>query len=134
MSERFDPQAEDQPDPVDSLRHDPRWPKALALFNRGAWYEAHDAFEELWQEAVDSDRQLLQAIVQAAVAHVHLQRGNDRGATILLGESIGRLGRCAPGSLGLDLLSLRTTLADRLAALHQGRDPSALAEPRLIQR
>lgn len=123
-----------QSDPVESLRLDPRWPEAIALFNNGSWYEAHDAFEELWQEAIDTDRLLLQAIVQAAVAHVHLQRGNNRGATILLGESIGRLGRCAQGSLGLDLLSLRTTLADRLAALHQGRDPSALAEPRLIQR
>lgn len=105
----------------------------MDLFNSGAWYEAHDAFEELWQEAIDSDRLLLQAIVQAAVAHVHLQRGNERGATILLGESIGRLARCEQGSLGLDLLSLRATLADRLAALHQGLEPEAGSEPRLIQ-
>lgn len=120
------------PDPVESLRLDPRWPAAVNLFNNGSWYEAHDAFEELWQEAVDSDRLLLQAIVQAAVAHVHLQRGNDRGATILLGESIGRLARCEQGSLGLDLSSLSDCLTTRLAALHQGQELSSLAEPRLI--
>lgn len=121
-----------QPDPVDTLRLDPRWPTAVDLFNSQAWYEAHDAFEELWQELIGPDRLLLQAIVQAAVAHVHLERDNKPGATILLGESIGRLARCEQGSLGLDLQTLRTCLAARLAALHQGQSLVSLPAPRLI--
>ena len=72
-----------------SLVNDPRFPKALELFNSGAWYEAHDAFEEIWHEQIDPERKLIQAIVQIAVAHVHLERGNTRGATILLGEGLG---------------------------------------------
>ena len=74
-----------------NLLEDPRFITALELFNSGAWYEAHDAFEELWHEQVDPNRRLLQGILQIAVAHVHLERGNTRGATILLGEGIGRL-------------------------------------------
>ena len=92
-----------------SLLDDPRFPKALELFNSGAWYEAHDAFEELWHEQMDPERKLLQAIVQISVAHVHLERGNLRGATILLGEGIGRL-----------------------TALQVGSDPEALPPPRLL--
>ena len=105
---------------------DPRWPAALALFNGEAWYEAHDAFEELWHETMGPDRPLLQGIVQIAVAHVHLERGNARGATVLLGEALGRLQGCEDGSLGLDLTRLRRTIADRLQLLQQGAEIAAL--------
>ena len=111
---------------------DPRFPQALELFNSGAWYEAHDAFEEIWHEQIDPDRKLIQAIVQIAVAHVHLERGNTRGATILLGEGIGRLRPSLPSALGLDLNALHTAVADRLSALQSGSDPEALPPPRLL--
>ena len=111
---------------------DPRFPEALELFNSGAWYEAHDAFEEIWHEQIDPDRKLIQAIVQIAVAHVHLERGNTRGATILLGEGIGRLRPSLPSALGLDLDALHTAVSDRLSALQSGEDPEALPPPRLL--
>lgn len=119
-------------DPDDLLRRDPRWGKAVDLFNSRAWYEAHDAFEELWQETIGPDRLLLQAIVQIAVAHVHLDRGNERGATILLGEARGRLCRCDQGSLGLNLEQLASCIAARLTALQHGRALADLPLPRLI--
>ncbi len=115
-----------------SLSEDPRFVQALELFNSGAWYEAHDAFEELWHEQMDPERKLLQAIVQIAVAHVHLERGNTRGCTILLGEGIGRLKPSLPVALGLDLASLHSVVSDRLAALQSGRDPEVLPPPRLL--
>ncbi len=115
-----------------SLLDDPRFPKALELFNSGAWYEAHDAFEELWHEQMDPERKLLQAIVQISVAHVHLESGNLRGATILLGEGIGRLKPSLPAALGLDLTALYDAAANRLSALQVGSDPEALPPPRLL--
>tara|TARA_B100001121_G_C18640045_1_gene598705 strand:- start:196 stop:555 length:360 start_codon:yes stop_codon:yes gene_type:complete len=111
---------------------DPRFPQALDLFNSGAWYEAHDAFEEIWHEQIDPERKLIQAIVQIAVAHVHLERGNTRGATILLGEGIGRLKPSLPTALGLDLMTLHKVVADRLSALQSGADPELLPPPRLL--
>lgn len=114
-----------------NLTDDPRFTSALALFNAGAWYEAHDAFEELWHEQVDPDRRLLQGILQIAVAHVHLERGNTRGATILLGEGLGRLRPSLPSALGLDLLALQATAAARLQALQNDGDPDDFPPPRL---
>ena len=111
---------------------DPRFPLALELFNSGAWYEAHDAFEEIWHEQIDPERKLIQAIVQIAVAHVHLERGNTRGATILLGEGLGRLKPSLPSALGLDLIALHQAVADRLSALQTGLDPELLPPPRLL--
>ncbi len=110
---------------------DPRFKAAVDLFNRRAWYEAHDAFEEIWHETAGSDRRLLQGILQIAVAHVHLERGNLRGATILLGEGVGRLSSAESGDLGLDLPSLRDQARLRLEALQRETDPVALPFPEL---
>ena len=114
-----------------SVHLDPRFKPAVDLFNRRAWYEAHDAFEEIWHETAGSDRRLLQGILQIAVAHVHLERGNLRGATILLGEGVGRLSSAESGDLGLDLPSLRDQARLRLEALQRETDPVALPFPEL---
>lgn len=115
-----------------NLLDDPRFSKALELFNSGAWYEAHDAFEELWHEQVDPNRRLLQGILQIAVAHVHLERGNTRGATILLGEGIGRLKPSLPSALGLDLQALHSASSVRLDALQNDRNPDDDPPPKLF--
>ena len=115
-----------------NLLDDPRFSKALELFNLGAWYEAHDAFEELWHEQVDPNRRLLQGILQIAVAHVHLERGNTRGATILLGEGIGRLKPSLPSALGLDLQALYTASSVRLNALQTDGNPDDDPPPKLF--
>ena len=114
-----------------SVHFHPRFQHAVDLFNRRAWYEAHDAFEEIWHETAGTDRRLLQGILQIAVAHVHLERDNLRGATILLGEGVGRLSSAKPGDLGLDLPSVRDQARLRLEALQRQTDPGAHPVPEL---
>ena len=114
-----------------SAQADPRFQQAVDLFNQCAWYEAHDAFEEIWHETADPDRRLLQGILQIAVAHVHLDRGNLRGATILLGEGVGSLSLAVPGDLGLNLPLVRDQARLRLEALQCETDPVVLPVPEL---
>ena len=59
---------------------------ALNLFNDQKWYEAHDAFEDIWNTLDGDERQIIQGILQVAVSQFHLSKGNLNGATILLGE------------------------------------------------
>ena len=101
----------------DAICLDPRFHKGVELFNDQQWYEAHDVLEDLWHETTDPDRRVLQGLIQVAVAHVHLERGNTRGATILLGEGLGRLQGKGLPDFGLDLSALRRVVADRLDAL-----------------
>jgi hypothetical protein len=105
-----------------SLMEDPRFGESVKLFNAGAWYEAHDGFEELWHETAGPHRAVLQGILQLAVAQLHLERGNRRGATILTGEGLGRLERAPALVLGLDLEALRRDGRAWLRAL-QGEEP-----------
>jgi len=104
----------------------------VALFNSGEWYACHDGFEELWHETAGAPRPVLQGILQIAVAHLHLERGNLRGATVLLGEGIGRLASCPHECLGLDLAGLRRASRARLEALQRGEAADSLPLPRLL--
>jgi predicted metal-dependent hydrolase len=113
------------------LRGDPRLRLAVDLFNAGDWYACHDGFEELWHETQGPCRPVLQAILQVAVAQLHLERGNRRGATVLMGEGLGRLQGCGPDALGLRLEPLRRLVAVRLQALQSGAPIEGLAPPRL---
>ena len=108
---------------------DPRFQEGLELFNAGEWYAAHDLFEELWHETADPERRSLQGILQVAVAQLHLQRGNRRGATILFGEALGRLKRQGTPDLGLDLESLCLAAQQRLETLQQDGDPESCTVP-----
>jgi len=111
---------------------DPRFGDAVRLFNAGEWYACHDGFEELWHETQGPCRRGLQGILQIAVAHFHLERGNLRGATVLLGEGLGRLQAFEPDLFGLDLQQLRRVAALRLHALQQGEGVASLPLPQLI--
>lgn len=119
------------PDPEAVLAADPRFRESVELFNDGAWYPCHDGFEALWHETDGPMRPVLQGILQIAVAHIHLERGNLRGATVLMGEGLGRLSDAGDRCLGLDLGLLRARAAARLAALQAGLDATGLPVPRL---
>lgn len=117
---------------ANTLRADRRFQEAVALFNQGEWYACHDGFEELWHETLGPSRAVLQGILQIAVAHLHLDRGNLRGATVLMGEGLGRLQSCGVEALGLDLGKLRAAVEPRLQALQQGMPLDRLPLPTLM--
>ena len=91
---------------------------ALNLFNNHQWYEAHDAFEEIWNCVDGDERQVIQGILQVSVSQFHLSKGNLNGATILLGEGLGRIKTRTKINLGIDLESFCRCLEDLLKKLH----------------
>jgi hypothetical protein len=52
----------------------------LELFNRGEYFEAHEALEEAWNEDDTPGRELYRAVLQVAVAYLQIERGNYNGA------------------------------------------------------
>ena len=90
---------------------------ALNLFNNQKWYEAHDAFENIWNTLDGDERQVIQGILQVSVSQFHLSKGNVNGATILLGEGLGRIKYRADINLGLDLESFCKCLEQLLKKL-----------------
>jgi predicted metal-dependent hydrolase len=54
--------------------------QGIELFNRGEFFEAHEALEEAWNEDSTPGRELYRAILQVAVAYLQIERGNYPGA------------------------------------------------------
>ncbi len=79
-----------------------RWCESIAfllgvdLYNRGYHWEAHEAWESLWLHPHDViQRELLQALVQAAAAAVQERKGNTYGRQRLAARAVRRLRRVA---------------------------------------
>ena len=115
----------------ESFLNDSRFEIGMKLFNSCNWYKSHDVFEEIWHETIGPDRQVLQAILQVAVAQVHLENGNINGATILYGEALGRLKRSRLDNLRLDIENLSECVTKRLKFLQTGKDISSCSLPAL---
>ena len=106
---------------------------ALNLFNNQKWYEAHDAFEEIWNTLDGDKRQVIQGILQVSVSQFHLSRGNINGATILLGEGLGRIKNRTNINLGVDLKSFCKSLEEILIKLQYSEELNEKDKPYLIQ-
>jgi uncharacterized protein len=91
--------------------------QAIDQFNQAQFYECHDTLEALWMEALDPSRKFYQGILQIAVACYHLSNRNVRGATILLGEGMGRLNAYQPDYSGIQVSQLMTDSATLLTQL-----------------
>ena len=113
---------------------DSRLKKAVSLFNQAKWYEAHDVFEEMWHEINGPERRTIQGFLQVAVAQLHLERGNTRGATILYGEGLGRLRSLGTPDLGFDVETLCSCIEQRLKLLQEKADPALCDLPSLKSR
>ena len=115
----------------ESFINDSRFKIGMQLFNSCQWYKSHDVFEEIWHETGGPERQVLQFILQVAVAQVHLENSNINGATILYGEALGRLKRFQLAGFGLDVIGLCKCITRRLELLQTGKDLDGCSLPLL---
>ena len=113
----------------DLFINDSRFEIGMKLFNSCQWYKSHDVFEEIWHETGGPERQLIQGILQVAVAQVHLENSNSNGATILYGEALGRLKRFHLANFGLDIEGLSNCVSRRLEFLQIGKDLAGCSLP-----
>ena len=77
--------------------------EGIRCFNCCDFFEAHEAWEELWTEYRGPARRFYQGLIQAAVALHHFGNGNIRGAKKVYLSSRAYLDDYRPHCLGLDL-------------------------------
>ena len=118
---------------VDTKSFEDTFLNALNLFNNQKWYEAHDAFEDIWNTLDGEKRQIIQGILQVSVSQFHLSQGNLNGATILLGEGLGRIKNRTNENMGIDLESLCQSLEKLLKKLQYSEEINEDDKPYLIQ-
>ena len=56
----------------------------LQHYNNGDYFNAHEAWEDLWSDYYFKDRKFIQGLIQLSVSFVHLKNDNIIGAKNLL--------------------------------------------------
>jgi predicted metal-dependent hydrolase len=98
---------------------------AVELFNAGRYFESHEVWERLWLRAAGTDRLLLQGLIQAAAAMLHLERGNLRGARSLVGKSWMNLANAPDRFMGVSLVGFAKALESYASAAEVGDSSTA---------
>jgi uncharacterized protein len=90
--------------------YDPRYLEGIEHFNKCDFYEAHEVWEDLWQDYSGASRKFYQGLIQVAVCLHHFGNGNTRGAVKLYHGSRGYLEPYRPKHEGIDLERLLSQL------------------------
>ena len=109
--------------------YDPRYLAGIVLFNRGDFFEAHEAWEALWMETFGPEKQFYQGLIQAAVGLCHFCNGNLRGAVKLYHSSRGYMERYGTPFLGLDQTRFWQQMESCFAELLGAAEPTRGTAP-----
>jgi predicted metal-dependent hydrolase len=81
--------------------------KGVLLFNRRAYFESHEVWEQIWNIAEDREKKFLGALIQmAAGLHLRFERGGGRSTRNLLVQALATLEDYRPTHGGVDVESL----------------------------
>lgn len=98
--------------------------QGIDLFNRRYFFEAHDVWEEIWQEEKGAMRNFFKGLIHLAGGFHHYTNENWRGAAALLTSGIAYLRPYLPGQMGVDLTAILPTAQaqlDKVVRLRDGR-------------
>lgn len=112
----------------DATDYDPRYLAGILLFNRGDFFEAHEAWEALWMDTAGPDKPFYQGLIQAAVGLCHFCNGNVRGALKLYHSSRAYMDRFGSPHLGLDTEAFWRQMEQCFAALLAAPEPDRSIE------
>ncbi len=105
--------------------------RGIELFNARRFFDAHEAWEEIWLQSPQPERAFLQGIIQIAAAFHHYLRGNRGGACSLLNAGLLRLGNFPATHGGIALDALRAAARHWTQALGEGNDPGPDGLPQI---
>ena len=106
--------------------------KAVELFDRRRFFEAHEFFEFIWNavEVDEAGRPFWKAVAQIAVGCCHCQRQNAQGALAVLERAVDRLASFPSPHRGVDTESLIARARNVMLAVGEHGASSDLDFPR----
>ena len=104
--------------------------EGVELFNRAAFFEAHEALEDVWRAAPHKDKKFLQGLIQVAVALHHHGNGNLAGARSVLKRAFRNLSLYPEGFGGIHSAALLRSISEWQRAFDEGTPVPAL--PRIV--
>ena len=94
----------------------------IQLFNEHEFFDAHEAWEDVWHMAYGLKHDFYQGLIQCAVALEHYRRSNPRGVLSLFNSYRAKFKDVPPLFMGLDVTQF-------LADMHRALRPVVEADP-----
>ena len=106
--------------------------RGIRLFDEQKFYDAYEVWEARWAEESGEGADLLQGLLQIAVAFAKLTTGESRGASKLLESGAAKLERYIPQAYNLDIQAFLVAVEDcRIKAMGKDKRDSAVDVARL---
>jgi predicted metal-dependent hydrolase len=96
----------DEANEFEGMSHEELLQLGADRFNAKQFFEAQEAWEEVWLDSARELRHFYQGLIQVAAAYVHLQRNEYPGTVRLLHEGLRKIEAYPPVMLGVDLAGL----------------------------
>ena len=103
----------------------------INLFNEHRFWEAHEAWEELWLASAGEEKQFLQGLIQLAAAYHHVQRGTLSGGLRLFERSAAKLVHFGDGYLGVRFHAALASAGEQAKRLASGEEIAPAEWPKL---
>lgn len=84
--------------------------RGVELFNRGEFWESHEAWEQIWLRHAEPSRVFIQALIQLAAAYHQLHRGIHHGVVKHLNNVALKLGPFSGRFFGVDVDSVKAAV------------------------
>jgi uncharacterized protein len=94
--------------------------EGVELFNRAAFFDAHEALEGAWRAAPAAEKKFFQGLIQVAVALYHHGNGNSVGARSVLRRGFRNLSRYPENFGGINSALLLSSISAWQRALDEG--------------
>lgn len=124
-----------QTEPFNQPPHyDKRYVQGVEYFNDCEFFEAHEIWEDLWQDYQGPSRKFYQGLIQVAVCLHHFGNENTRGARKLFHSSMQYIEPYAPLYEGIDVAKLVADLTECCREIVETEEeyPSGRIVPDLI--
>ena len=82
----------------------------IRAFNEKRFYDAHEYWEDIWNEYNISDALFIQGLIQLAVAYFHITNSNLKGARSMFNKCVPKLNDYLPFHRELDVEGLITAI------------------------
>ncbi|MBN1305191.1 MAG: DUF309 domain-containing protein [Anaerolineales bacterium] len=113
----------DKNDPCRGPIH-PKAMQGILYFNKGMYYESHEALEDAWKVEGGPIRDLYKGILQTAVVYFHITRLNYEGAVKMYARSQKWLRDWPEVCRGIHIGQLRRDLESTIAQVQRlGQEP-----------
>lgn len=101
--------------------------QGLRLFNNGAFWESHEAWEEVWKRCSEDSRIFFQGLIQVAAGFHQLRRGIYHGVDKHFRNALWKLELFRPTFLGVQVDELVASVEAGLAEARR-LGPNRLAD------